>query len=98
MSHDPAAATLPDGSEVLDHLGVDVTVLLLGSPAPTAGSLFDRALASGRALKVVRVPHPGAETGWGGRVVVLARDGTVAWRGDEPPADPGAVLDSVARP
>ena len=89
-------AWLADGSSLFDHFGLGFTLLVLDD--------FDSSgFVAAAAVRGVpfEVFEPGSEDRAGLRelyqapAVVVRTDHHVAWRGQEAPADPGAVLDVI---
>jgi hypothetical protein len=87
-------AWLADGRSTLDLFGEGFTLLQL---APNADATsFERAAADrAMPLTTVAVSDTAAADLYQRRLVLVRTDGHVAWRGDQPPADPGAILDQV---
>jgi 2-polyprenyl-6-methoxyphenol hydroxylase-like FAD-dependent oxidoreductase len=87
-------AWLADGRSTLDLFEDGFTLVQLAGGVDTAG--FERAAAArGMSLACVAVADSAAADLYSRRLVLVRPDGHVAWRGDEVPADPGAVLDQV---
>jgi len=86
---------LADGSSILDLYGRGFTLLLLGDDPPDGAGLTAAARQRGVPLTVARVAEPDAATLYERRLVLVRPDGYVAWRGDDDPADPGAIVDRV---
>ncbi len=87
-------ATLADGRCMLDLFGEGFTLLAFGD----AVTWRLEAAARGRALPLTvhRLGDEGAAAHLYGRRLVLVRpDGHVAWRGDDEPADPDGLMDTV---
>ena len=72
----------------------DGFVLLRFGEAETSG-LADAATARGIPLKTIDISQADVAALYGGALVLVRPDGHVAWRSDQAPADPGAVLDCV---
>ncbi len=86
---------LADGRSMLDLYGRGFVLLRLGPRAPDAAA-FDAAAAERRVpLETVVVDEPEAARLYEYALVLVRPDGHVAWRGDEMPADPAAVIDQV---
>jgi 2-polyprenyl-6-methoxyphenol hydroxylase-like FAD-dependent oxidoreductase len=93
--HRAPHAWLPDGSSTLDHFGEKMVLLCLGRQAADADPLLAAARSRGVPLTVMEIDEP-AVTDLYARAFVLVRpDGMVAWRGDELPADPDDLIDTV---
>jgi 2-polyprenyl-6-methoxyphenol hydroxylase-like FAD-dependent oxidoreductase len=88
-------AALPGGISTLDLFGRGFVLLRLGTRAPEPGG-FDRAFAHrGVPLSYRTIEDPAIARLYERRLVLVRPDGHVAWRGDEPPADPLAIVDRV---
>lgn len=83
------------GSSLFDHLGVGFTLLLLGPDAPDAMPFVAAAAARRVPLTVLRVPDPAARTLYDCAMALVRPDQHVAWRGEQAPADVGAILARV---
>lgn len=85
-----------DGSVLFDHFGVDFTLVRLGGDA---GPIVAAAAAKGVPLKVLDLAdHAQAkavEAVYRAPLVLVRPDQHVAWRGDGPPADAAALIDTV---
>lgn len=90
---------LDGGDSILDRFGSGFTLLALGDAAATAPAdaapFLDAARARGLPLKLAPVAEPTAAASYEASYALIRPDLTVAWRGDAPPADSGAVLDVV---
>ncbi|MFF1294662.1 MULTISPECIES: FAD-dependent monooxygenase [unclassified Streptomyces] len=84
---------LPDGSSVLDHFGRGFVLVVSGTADPSP--LLEAAHQRGVPLTVLRLTEPAAARLYEKPLVLVRPDGHVAWRGEQPPADPGAVLDRL---
>ncbi len=86
---------LDDGAALYDRCGAGFTLLVLdATPMDTEG--FEQAARRrGMPLAVVRVAEPAARTLYGARFALVRPDLMVAWRGDDLPADGGALLNIV---
>jgi hypothetical protein len=86
---------LDDSRSMLDLYGHAFVLLRLGSDAPDA-SRFETAAASRRVpLSVITVAKPEAADLYKRRLVLVRPDGHVAWRSDEMPVNPTAIIDKV---
>jgi len=86
---------LDDRHSMLDLYGHAFVLLCLGSGAPDA-SRFAAAAASRRVpLNVITVAKPEAADLYKRRLVLVRPDGHVAWRSDEMPVNPTAIIDKV---
>lgn len=86
---------ISDGVSTLDLFG-DGFVLLdaMGGTCDT-GVLADAMAARNIPFRVESVDNPDVARAYGRRFALVRPDGHVAWRGDELPADPGSVADTV---
>ncbi len=88
-------AALPGGISTLDLYGRGFVLLRLGQRAPEPGG-FDRAFAHrGVPLTFRTIEDPAIARLHERQLVLVRPDGHVAWRGDEPPADPLGIVDRV---
>lgn len=85
---------LEEGVALYDRFGREFTLLTLDSSRNT-GRLEEAGRARGAPLAVVRVNSEEARTLYQSALVLIRPDQHVAWRGDECPEDPGALLDRV---
>jgi hypothetical protein len=84
---------LKDGSALYDHLGPDLTLLALGGADPGG---FAKAAERARVpLAIVSLAAEPRFELLERRLLLVRPDHHVAWRGNEPPADCGAVIDQV---
>lgn len=86
---------LDDRTPIQDHLGLGYTILKLGNAPADTSALESELRATGAPLDVLRVPDAAAREIYGRDLVLVRPDLHVAWRGNEPPADPGAVAATV---
>ena len=84
-------AWLADGRSTLDLFGEGFTLLRFSREE----NLSTHAAKRGLPLKVVSIEDPAIAQVYGKQLVLVRPDGHVAWRGDAPPADAGALLDRV---
>jgi len=88
-------AFLSDGRSTLDLFGSGFTLLRLGADALHPSGL-ERAFAERRVpLTVVAIADPAISALYERALVLVRPDGHVAWRGDQEPTDPGAVVDHI---
>ena len=86
---------IADGRSTLD-LFVDGFVLLrFGGPAADVGGLVAAARDRRLPLRVVDIDRPEIARLFERRLVLVRPDGHIAWRDDDPPADPAALIDRV---
>jgi 2-polyprenyl-6-methoxyphenol hydroxylase-like FAD-dependent oxidoreductase len=93
--HRAPHAWLADGRSTLDLFGPGFTLLLLGATDTDVSPLLGAARDRGVPLAVVGIDEPAVVKLYQRRLVLVRPDGHVAWRSDEPPADPAALLDTV---
>lgn len=85
---------LRDGRSILDLYGRSF-VLLRFSGAPPASNLEAVMRWSGVPLAIFDLDDPKAVALYENRLVLVRPDGHVAWRGDAPPRDVTAIVDTV---
>ena len=83
---------LSPGRSLYDALGPDLALLVPPGRADAAEGLVRAARDRGVPLTVLDVADPARA---GARLVLVRPDQHVAWRGDQPPADPVALVDHV---
>ena len=88
-------AFLPDGRSTIDLFGAGFRLLRLGANAPDVDGLAQVFAARGAPLTVTEIASPDIAALYERALVLVRPDGHVAWRGDAPPADPGALVDRV---
>jgi hypothetical protein len=88
-------AWLADGRSALDLFGDGFTLLRFGTPPTDVDALIDAAKARGVPLRAVTIAEPEIAALYESKLVLVRPDGHVAWRGDECPADPGAIVDRM---
>ena len=94
--HRAPHAWLAPGSSTLDLFGRGFVLLCLGENGAGGETFAAAARKRGVPLKVANIAAPAIAGLYERRFVLVRPDGHVAWRGDAPPDDPGAILD-VAR-
>jgi hypothetical protein len=88
-------AWLSDGRSTLDLYGRGFTLVKIGAEAPDTGA-FESAFATRHVpLSVVKLADPEIAKLYERRLVLVRPDGHVAWRGDNAPTDPLAVVDRI---
>jgi 2-polyprenyl-6-methoxyphenol hydroxylase-like FAD-dependent oxidoreductase len=88
-------AWLGDERSILDLFGPGFTLLRFGASAPDTQSL-EQGFAQRRVpLTVTSIADPAIGQLYERRLVLVRPDGHVAWRSDDPPADPLALADRV---
>ena len=85
---------LDDGSSLYDLLGPDYTLLRF-DPAVDVSALLEAASERGVPLVLLDVQAQAAAGLYNERLVVSRPDQHVAWRGDEVPNDPSALIDLI---
>jgi 2-polyprenyl-6-methoxyphenol hydroxylase-like FAD-dependent oxidoreductase len=88
-------AWLADGRSTIDLYGRGFVLLRLGGDAPDVGPLARAAAARGVPFEVVDLAEDEVREVYGRSLVLVRPDGHVAWRGDAPPEDPLALIDTV---
>jgi aromatic ring hydroxylase-like protein len=88
-------AWLPDGRSTLDLYGRGFVLLRLGRDAPGGENIARAAAAAGVPLDVVALDLADVSELYQRRLVLVRPDGHVAWRADEEPADPRALIELV---
>jgi hypothetical protein len=83
-----------DGSSLYDAMGPEFTLLRF-EPAADVTALEAAARRRNVPLKVLDIDRPDTAIFNGGGLVLSRPDQHVAWRGDEVPADPLALIDRV---
>ena len=86
---------LPDGRSTIDLFGRGFVLVRRGGDAPDGKGLADAARNRGVPFRIETIDGPDAAALYERRLVLVRPDGHVAWRGDEAPADPLAVIDRV---
>jgi 2-polyprenyl-6-methoxyphenol hydroxylase-like FAD-dependent oxidoreductase len=88
-------AWLSPGRSTLDAFGDGFTLLRFGANAPDPAAI-ERAFAARRVpLAIMSIADPAIATLYERRLVLVRPDGHVAWRSDELPADPHALVERV---
>lgn len=86
---------LDDGRSTLDLFGKGLVVLqTAATPGDSDSAAFEKA-ASERGIPLRTEVVPEAASAFETSLTLVRPDGFVAWRGNEPPSDVGAVLDVV---
>jgi 2-polyprenyl-6-methoxyphenol hydroxylase-like FAD-dependent oxidoreductase len=81
---------------LFDRFGLGFTLLRLGKHAPSGSGLLAAAQARGVPMAVVDVATPAARELYQRDLVLIRPDQHVAWRGNQAPADPDALLRRVS--
>jgi hypothetical protein len=85
---------LADGRSLYDTLGSGYTLLRFDSAIDT-GSLLDAARERRVPLILQDIDSPDATTRYPQKLVLVRSDQHIAWRGNAPPGDAGALLDHL---
>jgi 2-polyprenyl-6-methoxyphenol hydroxylase-like FAD-dependent oxidoreductase len=93
--HRAPHAWLPDGRSTIDLFGDGFVMLRFGTRPPELAALTQAALARGVPFRIADIGDAAIAALYERRLVLVRPDGHVAWRGDEPPADPAALWDIV---
>ncbi|HEX6512948.1 MAG TPA: FAD-dependent monooxygenase [Chloroflexota bacterium] len=86
---------LADGRALMDEFGHGFALLELGNSDPDVSSLRASASQRGIPLRVLRHCEPELRELYGANLMLVRPDLHVAWRSNEPPADPVALWDTV---
>lgn len=84
-----------EGETILDYFGTGFTLLRFDLAEEGADALIKAASARGVPLAVRDIADESLAALYEKRLVLVRPDGHVAWRGDEYPSDPAAVIDKV---
>ncbi len=87
---------LKDGRSTLDLFGRGFVLMRIGPDAPDPSAFENAAAAVGVPLEVVSIDEPDVVQAYERKLVLVRPDGHSAWRGDELPGEPQAVID-IAR-
>jgi hypothetical protein len=85
-----------DGRSTLDLFGRGFTLLLFGRRGGDTAGLERAARHRGLPLEVVDVDRPAIAELYERDQVLVRPDGHVAWRADDLPPDPRALVDRIA--
>jgi len=85
----------PDGTPIFDLLGPDMTLLSVGEGDGQPRGLVEAAANAGVPLDLLSVPDPQAHELYRARFVLVRPDQHVAWRSNDIPNDPVALIDRV---
>ncbi len=94
--HRAPHAWLASGQSTLDLFGRGFVLLSFGDGAGGGEAFGAAARAKGVPLRMETIADPAVSALYERRFVLVRPDGHVAWRGNAPPEDPGAILD-IAR-
>ena len=90
----PPALYLEDGTPIFDRFGAGFTLLDFGEKGSDAFQA--EAATQGIPLQTASIQDDHARALYGRGLVLVRPDQHVAWRGDAPPDDPGAILRRVS--
>lgn len=85
---------LDENKSIIDEFGRDFVLLRFVDSAETQG-LEQAAASAGVPLRRVDIEDPAAAQAYETALVLVRPDGSVAWRGNDEPADCRAVIDAV---
>ena len=88
-------AWMKDGRSTLDLFGRGFVLLCLGANPPDGASLLAAAKARGVPMREERLDEEPVNKVYEKSLVLVRPDGHVAWRGDAPPANAAALIDTV---
>jgi 2-polyprenyl-6-methoxyphenol hydroxylase-like FAD-dependent oxidoreductase len=88
-------AWLADGRSILDLFGERFVLLRFGADAPKTDAVGEAFATSGVPLATVAIDDPATARLYERKLVLVRPDGHVAWRGDDVPSDPAAIVDVV---
>ena len=86
---------LGDGRSTLDFYGRGFVLLRLGTNSLDVSAIEAAAAARRVPLETITVTEPDVTELYQHRLVLVRPDGHVAWRANEPPPNPGALIDNV---
>lgn len=93
--HRAPHAWIKPGQSTLDLFGRGFVLLRFGADAPDPQPILDAAKRVNLPLSLVNIANAGIAQLYERRLVIVRPDGHTAWRGDNLPADPGAIIDIV---
>ena len=86
---------LTNGVSMLDLYGRGFVLARFGQEAPEDQEIVEAAKARGVPIKVETIDNREAAAIYETRLVLVRPDGHVAWRGNDVPDDPIAVIDQI---
>ena len=86
---------MQDGRSTLDMFGKEFMLLRTRAAPPDVSKLVSAARTRGVPLKVADIFEMPVWEAYERDLVLVRPDGHVAWRGDEPPADPLALVERI---
>jgi hypothetical protein len=86
---------LSDGSSTLDLFGREFVLLRFGASPVSVDALTQAAQNAQVPWHVVDIQHAAAQALYERKLVLVRPDGSVAWRADELPKNPAALIDTV---
>jgi 4-hydroxyisophthalate hydroxylase len=90
--HHLAPLALSSGEAIFDRLADGFTLVALGEDPGPAAPFQAAATDLGIPLHVIADTFAGPRAAYGQRLILIRPDQHVAWTGNDPPADPAAVL------
>jgi 4-hydroxyisophthalate hydroxylase len=90
--HHLAPRELSSGANVFERLTDGFTLVALGADQEPTGAFQAAAAEEGIPLRVITDTFTGQRAAYGQRFILVRPDQHVAWTGNDPPADPAAVL------
>jgi 4-hydroxyisophthalate hydroxylase len=87
---------LSGGQNVFEELGKDFTLLAFDADDATAAAFARAAELSRLPLKIVRDSYADGRRAYEAKLILVRPDRYLAWTGDEPPGDVGAILAKAA--
>lgn len=88
-------AWLADGRTTLDLVGDSFVLLVLGGASGDIAGLTAAMAEAGAPFRIEKISDPAVEALYERAFVLVRPDGHVAWRGDQPPADPATVVRTI---
>jgi 2-polyprenyl-6-methoxyphenol hydroxylase-like FAD-dependent oxidoreductase len=88
-------AWLNDNDPLLDRFGRGFVLVRLGNDVPDTNAFEAAAAARGVPVTVLDIRNREIEELYERRLVLVRPDGHVAWRGDDPPSRPQALVDTI---
>ena len=86
---------LRDGRSTLDLYGRGFMLARFGEAMPEDQTIVEAATARGVPIRVEAIDNAEAAAIYDARLVLVRPDGHVAWRGNNAPSDPMAVIDRI---
>lgn len=86
---------LDDGAALFDRLGPDFTLLVIGDEPPAIDGFSTAAADAGLPLHILRLTDSIVAEVYDAALVLIRPDMMIAWRSNEPPDDPDALIDTI---